>query len=45
MDFVESRDYGEGKKSAPEWGLTLSKKQLVRLAEECGFSAALSRLE
>ena len=43
--LLESRDYGEGKKSAPEWGLTLSKKKLAGLAELCGFSAAVSRLE
>jgi hypothetical protein len=43
--ILESRDYGEVKKSPPEWGLTLSKKKLARLAEECGFSAVVSRLE
>ena len=42
---LESRNYGEGKKSAPEWGLTLSKKKLARLRDEYGFSAAVSRLE
>ena len=26
-----SRDYGEGKKSAPEWGLTVSDKRLPEL--------------
>jgi hypothetical protein len=42
--IFESRDYGEGKKSAPEWGLTLSKKKLARLAEECAFHAVLGSL-
>ena len=42
--ILESRDYGDGKKSAPEWGLTLSKKKLARIAEECGFGAAVTRL-
>jgi hypothetical protein len=36
--ILESRDYGEGKKSDPEWGLTLSRKKLALLATECGFS-------
>lgn len=43
--ILESRDYGEGKKSAPEWGLTLSRKKLALLADECGFSARVSGLE
>lgn len=43
--ILESRDYGEGKKSAPEWGLTFSKKKLAVLAEEYGFGAVVSRLE
>lgn len=42
---LESRDYGEGKKSKPEWGLTLSKKKLAALAQGCGFGAAVSRLD
>ncbi len=42
--ILESRDYGEGKKSAPEWGLTLSKKKLAMLAEGCGFGAAVRAL-
>ncbi len=42
--ILESRDYGEGKKSAPEWGLTLSKRKLARLAEECVFEASVSKL-
>jgi hypothetical protein len=41
--ILESRDYEEGKKSAPEWGLTLSKKKLAALAEGCGFGATLTR--
>jgi len=42
--ILQSRDYGEGKKSAPEWGLTLSKKNLAALAEGCEFGAAVKRL-
>jgi hypothetical protein len=42
--ILESRDYGEGKKSAPEWGLTLSKKKLAALADGCGFGAVISGL-
>jgi len=42
--ILESRDYGDGKKSVPEWGLTLSKKKLARLEEEYGFGAIVSRL-
>jgi hypothetical protein len=42
--IFESRDYGNGKKSAPEWGLTLSKKKLALLAEECAFEASVSKL-
>jgi len=42
--ILESRDYGEGKKSAPEWGLTLSRKKLALLNTECGFAAMVSRL-
>jgi hypothetical protein len=42
--ILESRDYGEGKESAPEWGLTFSKKKLTLLAEEYGFGAVVSRL-
>lgn len=43
--ILESRDYGEGKKSAPEWGLTLSKKKLEALSDGCEFGAAIKRLE
>ena len=36
-----SRDYGEGKKSAPEWGLTVSDKRLPELeAYRFGVTAA-----
>jgi hypothetical protein len=42
--ILESRDYGEGKKSAPEWGLTLSKKKLGTLADGCGFVTVVSGL-
>jgi len=40
----ESRDYGEGKKSEPEWGLTMSKKKLAVLAQDHGFQAVAARL-
>ncbi|MBI4890710.1 MAG: DUF4365 domain-containing protein [Acidobacteria bacterium] len=43
--ILESRDYGEGKKSAPEWGLTLSKKKLRSLADGCGFGSVVKNLE
>lgn len=42
--IFESRDYGEGKQSEPEWGLTLSKKKLAVLAQDCGFHAVVARL-
>lgn len=42
--IFESRDYGEGKKSKPEWGLTLSKDKLASLARECSFEGALAKL-
>jgi len=42
--LFENRDYGEGKKSPPEWGLTLSKKKMERLNAECLFEASVSRL-
>lgn len=42
--LLESRDYGEGRKSLPEWGLTLSRKKLAQLAECCSFEAALRSL-
>ncbi len=39
-----SRDYGEGKKSAPEWGLTVSDKRLSELdAYRFGVTAAALR--
>jgi hypothetical protein len=40
----ESRDYGNGKKSEPEWGLTMSKKKLAALANDCGFQAVVAQL-
>ncbi len=43
--ILESRDYGEGKKSDPEWGLTLSRKKLALLATDCRFSARVNGLE
>jgi hypothetical protein len=42
--ILESRDYGEGKKSPPEWGLTLSRKKLAALADNWEFSAVVRRL-
>ncbi len=42
--IFESRDYGEGKQSEPEWGLTMSKKKLAALAQDYGFQAVVSRL-
>jgi hypothetical protein len=43
--IFESRDYGDGKKSLPEWGLTLSKKKLAMLSEGCSFHAVQESLE
>ncbi|MGJ5813668.1 DUF4365 domain-containing protein [Paludibaculum fermentans] len=43
--LLESRDYGEGKKSPPEWGLTLSKKKLALLSEQCAFDTVVKALE
>jgi len=43
--LFESRDYGENRKSMPEWGLTFSKKKLERLAEECTFRKNLANLQ
>ncbi|MBN9658462.1 MAG: DUF4365 domain-containing protein [Acidobacteria bacterium] len=42
--IFESRDYGEGKKSSPEWGLTLSRKKLALLCQGCSFGAVVSTL-
>ena len=36
-------DY-EGKRSDPEWGITLSKKKLATLDQDCNFHDVLSRL-
>ena len=43
--LFESRDYGDGKKSPPEWSLTLSKKKLELLDQECSFAAVVGSLE
>jgi hypothetical protein len=43
--LFESRDYGNGKKSLPEWGLTLSKKKLALLAQDWSFPAMVGSLE
>lgn len=32
-----SRDYGEGKKSKPEWGLSITKSSIEMLKKEFGF--------
>ncbi len=42
--LFESRDYGEGKKSPPEWGITINKKKLATLFEDCGFHSTVKRL-
>lgn len=42
--ILESRDYGDGKKSDPEWGITLSKKKLALLVADFGFATSVSRL-
>lgn len=42
--ILESRDYGEGKQSPPEWGLTLSKRKLALLEQNCAFHATVERL-
>jgi hypothetical protein len=43
--LFEGRDYGFGRKSLPEWGLTLSKKKLAALAQDCSFHAVVAALE
>jgi hypothetical protein len=43
--IFESRDYGDGKKSAPEWGLTLSKNKLALLEQCSSFRDVLASLE
>jgi len=43
--LFESRDYGPGRESAPEWGVTLSKKKLAALAQDCSFHAVVTGLE
>ena len=40
---LESRDF-VGKQSDPEWGLTLSKRKLVQLSENCCFHATATSL-
>ena len=42
--IFESRDYGEGKKSEPAWGLTLSKRKLALLAQDCEFQVVAASL-
>jgi hypothetical protein len=42
--LLESRDYGEGRKSKPEWGITLSQKKLVLLNEQCLFDSVVASL-
>lgn len=43
--IFESRDYGNGKKSVPEWGLTLSKRKLALLKQDCTFQSGVDALE
>jgi len=43
--ILESHDFGEGKKSPPEWGLNLSRKKLATLAESWEFGAIVRGLE
>jgi hypothetical protein len=43
--LFEDRKYDKGQKSAPEWGLTLSKKKLDVLEQECPFDAVVASLE
>ena len=42
--LLEDRPYGEGRKSEPEWGLTLSKRKLASLAMGCSFHAVVESL-
>lgn len=39
-----SRDYGNGKQSAPEWGLSLSRRKLMILRTNCEFRSVLAKL-
>jgi len=39
-----SRDYGEGRQSAPEWGMTLSKRNIERLSQESAFHIVVDTL-
>jgi len=43
--LLESRDYGEGKQSPPEWGLTLSKRKLEALAQHWRFESVVAALQ
>lgn len=43
--LFENRDYGNGKKSLPEWGMTLSKRKLAILAQDCSFHVVVAALE
>lgn len=42
--LFENREYGEGKKSKPEWGITINKSKLATLSADCGFHATVKRL-
>ncbi len=42
--LFENRPYGNGKKSAPEWGLTLSKRKLAELTGTCSFDRMVREL-
>jgi hypothetical protein len=40
----ESRDYGEGRKSKPEWGISLTAEKRKALTQNCLFSARVIEL-
>jgi hypothetical protein len=42
--ILVSRDYGEGRKSPPEWGLSLTKKTMAALEADCRFHAVVRTL-
>lgn len=42
--LFKSRGYGGGKKSAPEWGLSMTKKNRAALAQDWSFDAVVKTL-
>jgi hypothetical protein len=42
--ILVSRDYGKGKKSPPEWGLSLTKKNMAVLEADCRFHTVVKAL-